>query len=251
MQLQLKTGDHIPKKAMVVSHERSGTHFLMNTLAANFKYIAQPWINLDVELGLNFHSAPHLHALFRKFYGAKVLNIVKSHHAVGFFEPFLEDLLQEYFVFYIYRDARDVMCSYHRIVQGLEWDEGPRMENVGAFMRAAPRGASLRYQKETHQTVLQRWKAHVSGWLGHSHTENPGFIAIRFEELNLDFENTVMNISERIGADCAEPIRPNKTTNVVAPGSGKTGGYQKDLTEEDLAWMRNESGDLMGELGYV
>ena len=37
------------KKAMIVSHERSGTHFLMNTLDKNFPYISQPWINFDFE----------------------------------------------------------------------------------------------------------------------------------------------------------------------------------------------------------
>ena len=41
--------DAIKPKVMVVSHERSGTHFLMNTIALNFDYISAPWINLDWE----------------------------------------------------------------------------------------------------------------------------------------------------------------------------------------------------------
>ena len=31
---------------MVVSHERSGTHFLMNALAACYGYVSAPWVNL-------------------------------------------------------------------------------------------------------------------------------------------------------------------------------------------------------------
>lgn len=33
--------------ALVVGHERSGNHFLMNTLARAYGYIAEPWFNLD------------------------------------------------------------------------------------------------------------------------------------------------------------------------------------------------------------
>ncbi len=45
--INAKLGNILGKKGMVVSHERSGTHFLMNTLALNFGYIAKPWINFD------------------------------------------------------------------------------------------------------------------------------------------------------------------------------------------------------------
>ena len=41
-------------KVLVVSHERSGTHFMMNSLAANFGYVANPFMNLDSSLGVNF-----------------------------------------------------------------------------------------------------------------------------------------------------------------------------------------------------
>jgi hypothetical protein len=30
------------RKIIVASHERSGTHFLMNTLADNFGYVSEP-----------------------------------------------------------------------------------------------------------------------------------------------------------------------------------------------------------------
>jgi len=30
---------------MVVSHQRSGTHFMMNTVAACFGYVSNPWLD--------------------------------------------------------------------------------------------------------------------------------------------------------------------------------------------------------------
>ena len=54
------------KNCIIVSHERSGTHFLMNTLALNFGYISEPWINLDFETGMNFHAPGALLAFFQE-----------------------------------------------------------------------------------------------------------------------------------------------------------------------------------------
>ena len=64
----------------------------------------------------------------------------KSHHAFEFFEPIIGELLDEYHLFYIYRDPRDVMASFWRVVNHLEWDFGPKFATVGEFMRAPPRG---------------------------------------------------------------------------------------------------------------
>ena len=64
----VKLGKINRKKAAVIGHERSGTHFLMNTLAYNFGYISAPWFNFDFELGINFH-APQA-----------ILNILKQMH---------------------------------------------------------------------------------------------------------------------------------------------------------------------------
>ena len=48
LSLQIKcdvTAEYRPK-VLVVSHERSGTHFVMNSLALNLDYVSSPWINL-------------------------------------------------------------------------------------------------------------------------------------------------------------------------------------------------------------
>ena len=66
---------------IVNSHERSGTHFLMNTLDHTFKiYSAKPFLNFDLVIETGFSSAFHLLRLPFKtkiFLKPKNLNI---HH---------------------------------------------------------------------------------------------------------------------------------------------------------------------------
>ena len=198
VELTIHVADDARKKAMVVSHERSSIHFLINTLSQNFDYTGTPWIYLDFNLGINFYSTNNFRAFFGQMAGEPVTNVFKSHHAFGFFEPMIENLLDEIHVFYIYRDPSDVMASFWRVIDQLGWDFGPKLATVGEFMRASPQGASLRYQRQQAATMLDRWKAHVEGWTRCAN-EHAGLVVVRYEDLTTNFEATVGGIGERIG----------------------------------------------------
>lgn len=238
------------KKGMVISHERSGTHFLMNTLALNFGYIAAPWINFDYELGLNFHSTKSLQGFFAVMRGRPILNLVKSHHQFEFFAPLINELAKEFHIFYVYRDPRDVMVSFWRMINSFGWDEGPKEKTAAAFMRAAPRGGLMRYQKAQFPTMLHRWQAHVEGWLTNTATDGDRrIIPIRYEDLNLDFENTVAGIGARIGHSVAAPRRPDKNENVVVPGRGLVGGNKDLFSSGDQDFVIEVAGDTIAKFG--
>ncbi|OQX08253.1 MAG: hypothetical protein BWK80_48380 [Desulfobacteraceae bacterium IS3] len=243
----------IPKKAIVISHERSGTHFLMNTLALNFDYIAQPWINFDFDLGLNFHAPQAFLAFFKNMQDKPGLNIVKSHHHFDFFSSIADALSEQFHIFYVYRDPRDVMVSFWRIIQNLPWDEGPKTETVGEFMRAEPRGGNLRYQKEQSPTMLHRWKRHAESWTDFAKAQGntEKVILIRYEDLNLKFEETVKDIGERISRPARKiPVRPDLRNNVVMPGKGEVGAHRAFFTREDHEFVRDIAGETMERLGY-
>ena len=104
--IQLSLGNVLGKKAAVISHERSGTHFLMNTLALNFGYLAKPWWNFDFELGLNFHSFDNLYEYLKQVHDRPVINVLKSHHHMDFFQEFIDYVTSQFHIFYIYRDPR-------------------------------------------------------------------------------------------------------------------------------------------------
>lgn len=243
-------GDINQKKILVISHERSGTHFLMNTLALNFGYISKPWINVDYELGLNLYSSNILLAFFRQMHERPILNIVKSHHQAGFYTDFIDYLTDQFHVFYIYRDPRDVMLSFWKLISSFSWDEGPKAPTVSEFMRAAPRGGILRYQKTQSETILSRWKNHVEGWADIAETTaGQKVIMLSYESLKLDFDGTVKNIGKRIGRPVTTPVIPSKDVNVVRAGPGKTGGHRDFFTQSDHDFVLDNVGSIMKRMG--
>ena len=103
-------------RIMVVSHERSGTHFMMNALAGTGGYISDPWINLDYQTGLNFHAPRVLEEVFAKYALKPSLNIVKSHHQLAFFEAVLPKVLQDFRIVYMVRHPSSLMVSPNPIM---------------------------------------------------------------------------------------------------------------------------------------
>lgn len=252
--LSLSLSQKYQKKVAVISHERSGTHFLMNTLAMNFNYIADPWWNLDFEQGLNFHAPKSLLDYFKQVHNKPVLNILKSHHPVEFFQDIMTYLKDQYFLFYIYRDPRDTMLSNWKLISHAHtqlWDEGPRTDSIGEFLRAAPCSAMLRYQKQQEETVLHRWQHHVEGWLNLRENSDDGFImTLSYEDLNLDFNNTVKKIGSFLGRSVAGPKRPGRHDNVIKPGQGKVHSYKEAFNPSDSEFVKNIVGTTMEHLGY-
>ena len=237
------------KKAIVVSHERSGTHFLMNTLALNFGYISLPWVNYDFEIGINFHHPNNALMFFKYVHDKPMLNIVKSHHQASFLSKIADYLADQFHIFYIYRDPRDVMVSFWRLIQTTDWDDGPKTATPGEFMRVAPRGGLLRYQKEQVPTLLHRWKVHVEGWADISAASgDQKIIMVRFEDLNLRFDETVKRVGQRIGRPITAPARPDKVSAIVRPGEGRVGDHRELFTADDLAFVRDAVGETMDRL---
>lgn len=241
----------IRKKAAVISHERSGTHFLMNTLAENFGYKSYPWWNLDFEHGLNFHSPEMMQHYFHQTHNKPIPNILKSHHSAGFFTGLMNYLPEQFYIFYIYRDPRDTMISFRKLLANLQWDEGPKTSSISEFIRLQPSGAMLRYQKKQEQNILHRWKSHVEGWLSYTTQGNANkVIPIRYEDLNLEFEETVRSIGVHIGHEIDSVTRPSVTEKVIGQGEGKVNSYLEILNDDDLLFFESQIGDTMKRLGY-
>ena len=238
------------RKVAVFSHERSGTHFLMNTLAQNFGYISDPWWNLDYEEGLNFHAPGYLLHYFLQVHDQPISNILKSHHAAGFFFDIIDYLADQFRLFYIVRDPRDTMTSYRKFVRENPYDEGPEAATAGEFARATPRGAMLRYQKEQASSVLHRWQRHVEGWLDLADDVGPERLqVVRYEDLNREFEGTLATIAAFLDQPLDEPTRPAADRSVIGKGPGSSGGYREHMSGDDLQFFRDTVGETMLRLG--
>jgi hypothetical protein len=236
---------------MVVSHERSGTHFLMNSIAKCFDYISNPWVNFDgLTLATNFYCAEAVDEFFSQFRGHSVANIIKSHHQFSFFEPVLDSITKEFHIFYVYRDPRDVMVSFWRYLNQLSWHEGPTVETAKELIRSAPEGNLLRYQRKQEGTMIHRWRTHVTGWmLDLPERFRPHVTFVRFSDLNRNYESTIRSMAPTLGPP-ARIEKPSLQESSILPAAGMVGGYGEYFDENDLELFCDIAGDTMERLGF-
>ena len=236
-------------KVMVVSHERSGTHFLMNSIAKCYGYRASPWVNFDNELGLNFRDPPTIAKFFGQFHGVYLANIVKAHHSFAFFASVMEEITSDFHIFYIYRDPRDVMVSFWKFLRKLPWDEGPKPEACNEFIRAEPCGRMIRYQQRQEKTVLHRWLTHVEGWTQGWAASCPRVTLVRFEDLSFHFESVMRSFAPIFGEYPMALTRPAVHDNSILPGTGQVGTYKEYFEASDLEYFQSIAGACMTRLG--
>ena len=247
-------------KIMVCAHERSGTHFLMNTMADCFDYCSWPFLNVDYP-----EIAPHLGGIPVCLHRAdELVNwflagrfnhnwTINNHLPVEFYGGRLPELLSirtrtgeaDFRILTIYRNPLDVMLSKHFIIKGYPRFEGPRCETVGEFIRATPCGGMTRYQLRAERNMLTRWENHVTGWLS---VGLPGVIHVRFEDLRDRFEETVRDIGKGVGMEPCRIQQPGKERCIQ---HGPKTYSRADYTPEDVRFFGDEVGATMERLGYA
>jgi tetratricopeptide (TPR) repeat protein len=238
---------------LVVSHERSGTHFLMNALSYAYGYTAQPWIDLDIHNpAIDLSRPSSIASSLESLTPDPLLRIVKSHHAADIFADALARITATYTILYVYRNPSCVMTSLWRHLNDIAWDEGPKLADPMALARAAPAGGMIRYDARSSPTMLLRWASHVEGWLSRT-SENLRIIPLRYEDLDGDYETTVASLGSVIGRDPIRPLlRPSRNANVIAMGRDRPSWPTTPAMSAALvAFCEAEVGPLLHRLGYV
>jgi hypothetical protein len=236
---------------LVVSHERSGTHFLMNTLAACYGYVSQPWIDLDhPPLAINLFSPIAIREHLLTLAAGPRTHLVKSHHQAGFFAGELSGLAEHYVFFYIYRNPVDVLLSYWRFMHQWPWFEGPKVADPLTFAHAEPCGSMMRYQLRQHANLMLRWAAHVEGWLEAAKAVRRVRL-VRFEDLDTNFEEVVQGFAWVLGRPPQAILRPSRDVNVIPGGPHDPSGRGIAPDVEALRDLcRAAVGTTMTRLGY-
>lgn len=241
----------VGRPIMVVSHERSGTHFLMNTLAACFGYTSSPWISIDKhQFNINYYHSPSLLKLMQDIAALRPSNILKSHHDFEFFSQVVDSLRGVIDIVYIYRNPADVLASYWRFLHTWQWVEGPTPDTALDFANAAPMGQLMRLQYRQHDTMLARWANHADKWadaaarMSHVHL-------VRYEDLADRYEETVRAVGAKLGLAPRQFARPSPHENVVRGGEvpfTPPADADNRAAIADLAMLQFP--ELMARLGY-
>ena len=198
---------------LVVSHERSGTHFLMNALAGAFHYRVQIDVEPD-ELPGNYYLPPDLLRAIAGRAAYQPYVLFKSHHAAEFFDGIFDELLKSVVILYIHRHPVDVMVSFWRLIHGFHWREGPKTATALDFARAEPEGQMLRYQMHQRRNMLDRWARHVEGWIAAAQ-DRPRLMVVRYDALLNDYEQTLRSLAPVLGVPSGSFQRPPRDRYVI------------------------------------
>ena len=168
--IEFEASDKINSLLMVCSHERSGTHFLLNSLDLCTYYKNKPLYIFDHSPYLGSH-----HDFLEKESNTKLFNnlssleinnmelcmasMVKSHFPI----PLVSDVsTKKLKIAYIYRNPVDVFISYWKYLHELDIFEGPKSNTPLELATQVPCGNSQRYQIQNFGSYFERWAFHVS-----------------------------------------------------------------------------------------
>ena len=224
VEIKAEVSSSVPLPLMVCSHERSGTHFLMNSLANRTNYTSNPYLNYDLyPLGtfVNFFDKTatrnFLDSLSRTNSDGDQLHtssIIKSHFWASHLE-YAEVPLPVKFI-YIWREPAATLVSFWRYLHSCQWDEGPKTATPLELAQSRPSGQSQRYQSANHTSYFSRWANHVSDGISFCARHSDACI-VRYEDLVRNYNQEMIDICQKLGIQDSGSLEvPDRTTNVIA-----------------------------------
>jgi hypothetical protein len=224
------------KPIIVITHERSGTHLLINCInyANNGQFYTigyTPNENL-------FNLKGHFHVTHKDVMSnAYATNLVcKSHHQVDFMTSYIDFLFAKYKVIYVKRNLPDVLTSYYRFIPKPEEKDFPNIEDW-VFSKPDDIGHKYLqpYSPDPHiiiepENYIHRWYLHTSGWLKYASK----MLVVNYEDMLLDYRNQKQKIENYIGRKIADKIPDinDKSLPNFGPVKGIIGGHKELMSEE-------------------
>lgn len=226
----------------VISHERSGTHFAINTIFRN-TYVEQRLHYVGDWLGpYERPTSRYAHIEnFRKEWPhiCRAGGMIKSHCDVAGFQARFPHAP----VIYVLRDARDTLVSFFHYLNREElYSTNPglasqRCADFSEFLRR-PLSDYLRFgffEYPDFENVAGRWASHVAGWLA-----VPGITVVRYEELVADFASCIRRICKGVGLIPRwrqSPVSLSEGASVL-PRKGVVGDWKTTFRGEDEEFVR-------------
>ncbi|ARU57711.1 hypothetical protein OLMES_3690 [Oleiphilus messinensis] len=181
--------------------------------------------------------------------GYRLKNVIKSHHPMVFFHDNLDLLTSHFKILYIYRHPIDTLRSYWRLIDKVGWVEGPKGLSFDSFIKAPPLGYCMRYHMEQLPSMFHRWYYHVGPWLDIA-SKNEAVMAVRYESLDDQFEDTLHQIGRFLCTSPSNVIRPNRTKNVIMPDVDQQDRQAYQVSHQTVLFLKKIAGDLLNRLNY-
>lgn len=229
----------------VVSHERSGTHFAINTIFRNtyvrpFLHYVGDWLGPYDNPETRYSHLEKFRNEWPRLRGRG--GIIKTHSDASLFRTWYPVAP----VVYVWRDPRDTMVSFfhylnsdelHRTNPGLE---SQRCASFADFLRR-PLSNYLKHgfsDSPDIDSVVARWASHVSGWLA-----MPGVIVVRYEQLKTDFRRVLYHICRSVPLLPRLQQKPVELKDAVSvlPRTGVVGEWKKYFSDADEEFLEAQA----------
>jgi hypothetical protein len=251
---------------LVSSHRRSGTHFLIDSIAANSRAVfpAHRHLPKDLNVGSLFREDERVTRAFRSLLEKDGPVIIKchllpeemdlesprSHH-----QELVRDVFRRAVKLYVRRDARDTLLSLF---------DYSRQTDPKAFLREPnDHVARIREPGPVDENRVRYRAWHEAAW-----SRVPGVHPVAFEDLKLRFEETIRTVLAAIGEPAPGRIRKpavprsrllhriqlglhqaglveSVACSSVRPRKGNVGDGRAAFDAEDLAFIERESGEIL------
>lgn len=233
------------KPIIVITHERSGTHLLINLI--NYDKNGQFYTIGFIPQQIPYTLENYKHHTYKDIVvNSYMENIVcKSHHQVEFMNPYLDFLFDKYTVIYLKRNLGDVLVSYYKFIPyPKDLDKFPKFEDwIFSNPDDIGRKFLLPYSPDPHVIIepkdyTDRWKLHIDGWMKHKDK----MLVLNYEDILLDFDNQKLIIENYIGKKIGDKIPDVNDKNLpnFNPGKGIIGEYKN--------WMNQELQDKINKI---
>ena len=207
-----------PSKLVVVcSHERSGTHFFMNSVSLNTNYLNNPIFDFDKfsrNTNFNVFDENKLKKLFEYILGFKnngkklyFKNLIKTHFDALALKPVFN--LKNIQFFYIIRNPIETLSSYWKFNQKYLFDKNVIDSNFRKFLSSKPSGRSMLTHLRPAKNYYYRWEQHTESWLNASMKYKNIYI-VKYENLDENYEYEFRKAALKIVDKTYQKIvRPN------------------------------------------
>jgi hypothetical protein len=228
------------KPILVITHERSGTHLLINLI--NYHNFGQFYTIGYIPKVKNkiYTLQEYKHQVYKDITVYSYLSdiVCKSHHQVQFMENYLDFIFDKYHVIYVKRDIKDMLLSYYRFLPGTD-NDFPKIEDW-VFMKPKEVGEKYLLTSDNHmvgpdphiivepENYIDRWLMHIEGWTKYK----DNILFINYEDILQEFPKTKLIIEEHIGrriSDKIPDINDKRFTN-INPGKGIAGSHKEVMS---------------------
>lgn len=229
------------KPIYVISHERSGTHLVLNLCYRNL-YIRQKFCDLthfyDTDIRRSIRES------YWKEHGVHCRSLqgdgglIKSHCEAEIWA----DQLPSFPVVFVLRDPRDTLVSFYHYLNRDEFHRNNpglsdlRCSSFSEFLRRPLHpflqcGFSLR---DDAANIVDRWARHTQGWL-----DAQGVLVLRYEKLLRGFYLSMLRTSLHCRVLPKFHMRPYRLgeSGAILPRKGVAGDWLTHFSEDDVRFV--------------